>query len=40
MKFNQELTLLIQHMIVSKDYLKQLKAEQLKNHLHKIIKIH
>lgn len=38
-KFNQEITQLIQHMILSQDYLKQLKTQQLKNHLNKLIKI-
>ena len=38
-KFNQEITQLIQHMILSKDYLLQVKSEQLKNHLSKIAKI-
>lgn len=38
-KFNQEVTQLIQHMICSQDYLKQLRQNQLKNHLSKLIKI-
>lgn len=38
-KFNQEITQLIQHMILSKDYLMQVKSEQLKNHLSKMAKI-
>lgn len=38
-KFNQEITQLIQHMILSKDYLAQVKSDQLKNHLSKIVKI-
>ena len=38
-KFNQEITQLIQHMILSQDYLKQLKSGQLKNHLNKLIKL-
>ena len=38
-KFNQEITQLIQHMILSQDYLKQLKTQQLKNHLSKLSKI-
>jgi len=39
-KFNQEITQLIQHMILSKDYLIQVKSDQLKNHLNKMTKIH
>lgn len=39
MKFNQEITQLIQHMILSGEYLKQLKNNQLKNHVAKLIKI-
>lgn len=35
-KFNQEITQLIQHMICSQDYLKQLKSNQLKNHVCKL----
>ena len=35
----EEITQLIQHMILSADYLKQLKQGQLKNHLQKLIKI-
>ena len=38
-KFNQEIVQLIQHMILSADYLKQIKSGQLKNHLNKIQKI-
>lgn len=38
-KFNQEITQLIQHMILSGDYLQQLKNNQLKNHLNKLTKI-
>ena len=38
-KFNQEITQLIQHMILSPDYLKQLRNSQLKNHLNKLVKI-
>lgn len=38
-KFNQEITQLIQHMILSPEYLKQLKSNQLKNHISKLTKI-
>jgi hypothetical protein len=38
-KFNQEISQLIQHMILSPEYLKQLKNNQLKNHVNKLIKI-
>ena len=38
-KFNQEITQLIQHMICSQDYLKQLKNNQLKNHIGKLVRI-
>lgn len=38
-KFNQEITQLIQHMILSPEYIKQLKSNQLKNHISKLVKI-
>lgn len=38
-KFHQEITQLIQHMILSPDYLQQLKNNQLKNHIHRLLKI-
>lgn len=38
-KFNQEISQLIQHMILSPEYLKQLKNNQLKNHVNKLVKI-
>jgi hypothetical protein len=39
MKFHQEITQLIYHMIRSQDYLQQLKEGQLKNHVNKLIKV-
>lgn len=38
-KFNQEITQLIQHMILSRDYIVQVKSDQLKNHLSKMVKL-
>lgn len=38
-KFNQEITQLIHHMILSQEYLRQLKNNQLKNHINKLLKL-
>lgn len=38
-KFHQEITQLIQNMILSNEYLIQLANNQLKNHVNKLIKI-
>lgn len=38
-KFHQEITQLIQHMILSRDYVIQVKSDQLKNHLSKMTKL-
>jgi len=39
MKFHQEISSLIYHMVLSKEYISQLSGNQLKNHVGKLVRI-